>query len=161
MPATGTRKVNIDGKPVFLPEEEARIIKLISDGCELQALIAGYTKKLKAIKVEIARIAERHRNAQASVTIPSATGQSAVVKWTRELVVDSFRALEIREELGKYWEMVFSVKPKFAMAKGYKAFMNGKQGPEIEKLKLKIAKAFSIKVHEPSVILTDIATDIS
>lgn len=154
MPAAGTRKATINGRECYLPEQDARIEKLLQDGCALQARIAADKDKLGEIKAELVGLAEEHRGAGGTVHLEGHGGQRAQVVFAKAHVVDPAKARALQGPLGKLFSNVFNARVEFSLAKGYRTFME--TSALSDAIKLKIGKAISVREHKPRVTLFDV-----
>jgi len=157
MPKAGTKRVEIDGKPTFLPEDEARVEVLLKDGCRIERRIKADKAKLKEIKQELITLATGHRGTKATVHLEAFSGQKATVVWSQETKVDVKKAEELIPLLGEYWGKVFQQRVKFVPAKGWRKFMNVVQVPQVERLKKAIGQALKVVEKNPSCKLFDVA----
>jgi len=156
MPKAGTKKLEIDGKSVYLPADEAEMHRLITDGCKLQQRIDHDAAQLKLIKGRLAELAEARRGARATVSLRGLDGRKVVISWRKDTRVDPVRAEQLREVLGHLWPKLFSMRTSYAMAKGYRKFMQLPQGPA-DKHKAAVGAAFEVTERAPSCRFFDVS----
>ena len=157
MPAKGTKQVEVHGQTVFLAEEQAELEKLVGSGLDLQGKMAPLKEELDGVKLRLAEIAGKRRGVKATVNIVTSRGLCKV-EWSKETSVDEQTAEALRKDLGQDWGEVFYVKPKYGLAKGFKAWCQS-TGAAAAKLKARILGAISVKENNPSVKLVGPKTD--
>lgn len=152
MPAQGTARVMVAGEPRYLPQEEAEIQRLITEGCELARLVRDYQGKLNAVKARVAEIAASRRGEKATVHLTAEDGRRARVWWERELHVDPARAEETRKLLGVHWGKVYQTRIVYSLARSYRTFITG----VVAEVRDRIASTFEAVEREARVSFEDV-----
>lgn len=153
MPAPGTKKFDIEGRPAYLPAEDVELERLISLGVAAQARYDLAKAELDEIKAKVVEIAQRRRRDERTVTLTSIARAGAVqVTFPVEFKVNATLAAELEKRLPAHLrDAIYSKKTEYSLARSYHSFMKQPQGREMEQLKVEVAKTFEVRAKSPSV----------
>jgi hypothetical protein len=153
MPKPGTKRIEINGHATFLPAEDVEIERLLALGIAAQARLERAKQEVDEIKARLVEIAEAKRLGRTSVTLHSIGGSgAALITFGTELKVDENVAAQIEQEIQPdLFRLIFSKRTVYSVARGYRSFMRQPQTEELEKLKLRVGKAFEARPKKPSV----------
>jgi hypothetical protein len=157
MPARGTKRIVLDGKERYLPEDEVALGDLIHEGIVAQAVYEEAKARLLGIKERIVEVAKDRRNpGTASVTLRGALGGEARIVWARETIIDTPSVQDLEPKLSpELFKQVFERGVIYRLAKGYHRLVGRALPPELEKHRARIAAAVSFRDKAPSVKFFD------
>jgi hypothetical protein len=156
MPVEGTKKIELDGRQVFLPSDQVELEPIVAAGLQLQREIAEAKEKLDVLKESALAIASRHRFSKKTVTLAAPRAGAVKVTWSTDTIVDEDGARLLETELApNVFSSIFNKQIAYSPRRGLSSFMKAPQAPELEKLKLRIATILEFKEKTPSVKFID------
>ena len=151
-PVKEIKRVQVDGKKYFMPEEDAEIEKLIQKGLNLKAKVEATKIELETVQNSLIDIAKARREGTTTVTL---AGISATALITfRERFSVSTDIEDISFPLGPLFSRFFKKKSTYETTPEFKKFMEsghalGIQDPD--EIKKSIRKYVSVKETKPNV----------
>lgn len=153
MPAPGTKRVEVDGRSVYLKTDDAKVEERLREACALKAELDLKIARLTQLKLELVALARDRRGDQQTVKLSALTGERAEVRWRKRVAVDPARAEGLREALGDAWGQVFQTRSTYTLSEGYERFMATTQLPHLSTCKAAIAEAIRVDDKSPAVHL--------
>jgi hypothetical protein len=155
MPAPGTKLINIGGRDFYLPAHQVELEELVQLGLQAQARLEEAKAELAQIKARVIEMAEPQRHGRKSIVLPAPVAGAVSVTWSHDTDVDESVARELEAELPRsVFEAIFARKEVYSPRRGYQGFMKQPQTADLEKLKVKIARAIIFKPKAPAVKFT-------
>lgn len=158
MPDAGSKKIELDGREVFLPSDQVALEEIVAAGLQLQRDVQDAKDRLDELKERALAIATRHRFSKKSVTLAAPRAGSVKVTWSTDTIVNENGARELEKELAPtVFEAIFNKTTTYSPRRGLSSFLKTPQVPDLEKLKLKLATIIEFKGKTPSVKFFDAA----
>jgi hypothetical protein len=158
VPDAGTKKIELDGREVFLPSDQVDLENIVAAGLQLQRELAETKEKLDNLKERALEIATRHRFSKKTVTLTAPSSGGVKVTWSNETLVDDNGARELEKDLAPtVFEAIFNKTITYSPRRGLSSFLKTPQTADLEKLKVRLASILEFKPKSPSVKFFDTA----
>lgn len=146
MPPAGTKKLVIDGREAFVPEEDAQLAELILRGLAEEEDLDRAKERLAQTRLDVLHVLETRRNGRASLTVEGLLGGRVKVTWASEKKLDQGAVEALRETLpAGLHKQLFASETTWRLEKAYSRFMKVPQPAEVESLKGAIAACVTLK----------------
>jgi hypothetical protein len=161
MPIEGSKKIELDGREVFLPSDLVELEEIVAAGLQLQHEMTDTKKKLDGLKERALAIAVRHRFSKKTVTLTAPRAGAVKVTWSTQTLVDDEGARELEKEIARnVFEGLFNRTVTYSPTPGLSGFLKTPQTTDLEALKLRVAKVVEFKARTPSVKFFDSAEPV-